>query len=217
MSWIPTVDLTTAVVVAANVLGGAMALPQATKMLRHRSIDGVSPAWAGISAAVNGWWAAYGIGTHTWGIVPVSVFSVFAYLVIATTIVRYTRVDRSGVLRSMIGAPLVLSLLPVIAVITAGWVATGVALGVLYGVQLSPAVVTVYRCADVSGVSAATWLIAFTEAALWGLYGLPERDIGMVALASTGLVMSTLVLVRLVIRRPRRATRHIGVGGFAPA
>ncbi len=50
----------------------------------------------------------------------------------------------------------------------------------------------------------ATWAIAFAEAVLWGVYGTARADVGLVTLAATGVLMSTLVLVRLVLRRPRR-------------
>jgi uncharacterized protein with PQ loop repeat len=50
------------VVIAANVLGAAMAVPQARKLLRTRRTDGVSVTWAAISVTVNAWWGVYGIG-----------------------------------------------------------------------------------------------------------------------------------------------------------
>ena len=49
-----TMELTTLtlVVIAANVLGAAMAVPQARKLLRTRRTDGVSVTWAAVSATV---------------------------------------------------------------------------------------------------------------------------------------------------------------------
>ena len=198
----------TLVVIAANVLGAAMAVPQALKMRRDRRVDGVSAAWAGTSATVNAWWGVYGIGVRDWGIVPVSLVSVIAYLTIAVTLVRYTRGSGWIAARSMVGATVAIGLIPLAVVLLDGWATAGIVLGALYGVQLSPAVVAVYRASDVSGVSLATWVIAFVEAVLWGVYGVAAVDPGLMALATTGIFMSTLVLVRLVVRRPRRA----GVG-----
>ena len=83
-------SILTLVVVAANVLGGAMAFPQAAKLLQSRRVDGVSPSWAAISATVNAWWSAYGLGVGDVGIVPVSVVSVMAYLAIAVALVIIT-------------------------------------------------------------------------------------------------------------------------------
>ena len=206
----------TLVIVVANVLGGAMALPQAAKLLSSRRVDGVSASWAGISITVNAWWAIYGLGTRDLSIVPVSIVSVMAYLAIAVALVRYGTVARRRTLATMAASGGVVGLVPVVALVLGGWTAAGVLLGALYGVQLSPAVVTVYRAPDVSGVSTATWGIAFAEAALWGVYGFARLDAGLVTLAATGSVMSAVVLARLLLRRRRprsqRCTEYAGLG-----
>lgn len=210
------VDTMTLVVIAASVLGGAMAVPQALKLRRDRRTDGISPAWAGISAAVNAWWGIYGIGVGDWSIVPVSVVSVMAYLVIAVALVRFRANPWAGVLRPMLLTTVAVAAVPLAAVLVDGWATAGIVLGALYGVQLSPAVVSVYRASDVSGVAAETWLIAFVEAVLWGVYGFGRLDPGLLALATTGVVMSSLVLARLFVRRPRRLHREVGLT-LAPA
>ena len=207
------VSILTVVVVAANVLGGAMALPQALKLVRSRRVDGVSPVWAGISAAVNGWWVAYGLGAGDLGIVPVSVVSVTAYLAIAAYLVRFGPAPAARTTAVVAASALAVAAIPLLPLAIGGWAAGGVALGALYGVQLSPAVVAVHRAPDVSGVSATTWALAFLEAALWGVYGFARLDVGLLSLAATGIAMSALVLVRLFVRRPRR---HPGLG-FATA
>ena len=212
-----TFETMTLVVIAANVLGAAMALPQARKLLRNRSVDGVSVSWAAMSATVNAWWGVYGVGIGDWSIVPVSVVSVLAYLVIAATIVRFTPTSALRLLARAVGAAAAFSAIPTVALVIDGWVTAGVVLGALYGIQLFPAVVTVYRVVDVGGVSLATWVIAFVEAGLWGAYGIGKLDVGLMALASTGLFMSSLVLVRLFVRRPRRAYRRASAPAFAAA
>lgn len=199
----------TFVVIAANVLGGAMALPQAAKLVRSRRVQGISPAWAGISTAVNGWWVAYGIGVGDVGIVPVSAVSVMAYLAIAVCLARYGHSPAGRTASIMVASAAATTAVPSAILFVGGWAATGIALGGLYAVQLAPAVVAVYRASDVSGVSAATWALALLEAALWGLYGLARLDVGLLTLAATGVSMSTLVLLRLFVRRPRR---EAGVG-----
>lgn len=202
-------------VVVANVLGSVMALPQAARLLRLRRTDGVSPAWAAMSATINAGWVVYAVGVREWPIIPAGAVSVGAYLVIAYCLVRYSTRSAWSVVGSMLGVTVALSLVPLAAYLVSGWAALGVALGALYGVQLSPAVVTVYRALDVSGVSTATWMIAWAEAVLWGVYGFPRADAGLIALAATGTFMSTLVLLRLFLRRPPRvrSTRL----AFAPA
>lgn len=211
-------SLLTTVVIAANVLGGAMALPQAIKLVRSRRVDGVSALWAGISATVNAWWAVYGLGIGDISIVPVSIVSVMAYLAIAVALVRFGSAPSLRSASIVAGSAVLISAVPALALVIGGWATAGIVLGALYGVQLSPAVVAVYRAPDVSGVSAATWAIAFAEAVLWGVYGIARLDIGLITLAATGLAMSTLVLARLVLRRPRH-DRRPGLAGWelAPA
>ena len=217
---LPHMELTalTFVVIAANVLGAAMAIPQVRRLLRTRRTDGVSVAWAAVSAAVNGWWGAYGVATGDHSIVPVSVVSVVSYVTIALGVVRFSPVTPRSLVAPVAGAVLIVSTVPVIALVIDGWATAGITLGALYGVQLSPAVVAVYRVVDVSGVAPATWTIAFAEAALWGVYGFATTDIGLLTLAATGVIASSLVLMRLFLRRTRSvsAAGTIDLTGFAP-
>ena len=205
------------VVIAANILGAAMAVPQARKLLRTRRTDGVSVTWATVSASVNAWWGVYGVAIDDYSIVPVSVVAVVSYLVIAVGVVHFSPTPAIELVLPAFGAVVVVSTIPLVALALDGWATAGVVLGALYGVQLLPAVIAVYRAADVSGVAAATWVIAFVEAALWGVYGYANVDVGLVTLAGTGVTMSSLVLVRLVVRRPRRAGVSLALPGFAPA
>lgn len=192
------------VVAAANLLGAGMAVPQARKLVRDRRVQGVSVTWAAASVTVNAWWIGYGLGVGDVGIVPVSIVSVMAYLVIVAAVVRFSAASSWTTLRPVISVTVLLTALPVGVLVVADWTSTGIVLGALYGVQLAPAVVGVYRSPDVSGVSVTTWIIALVEAALWGVYGTAIVDVGLLALAATGTVMSSLVLARLVVRRPKR-------------
>ncbi len=199
-----TIQLLTLVVVLANVLGAVMALPQAHKLLRNRSVEGVSVTWAAASAAVNACWAVYAVGVGDLGILPVSIISVGSYTAIGLGIVHFSPTPATRLLLPATAAAVVVTTIPLLALLVGGWLAAGLALGALYGVQLLPAVVAVYRAVDVSGVSAATWVLAFVEAALWGVYGYTIRDAGLLTLAGTGLGMSSLVMARLVVQRPSR-------------
>lgn len=208
-------QLLTFVVVAANAVGATMAIPQARKVLRSRRVDGVSPVWAAVSTAVNAAWVPYGLAIGDVGIIPVSVISVLAYLTIAAGICRYGTDPVSRVVTRMVVSAIGILVIPATVLVVQGWAAAGVALGLLYGIQLAPAVVAVYRTADVSGVSAATWVIAFTEAALWGVYGFGRADAGLLSLAASGMFMASLVLARLLVRRPRRdRSLDVAVGGL---
>ena len=200
-----SISLVSVVVIAANVLGAVMAVPQARKLLESRSVEGVSLSWAAISFTLNTWWGVYGVGTGDMSIVPVSLISATSYVVIGWAVLRHTTRPPRRLVAPAAAATLAVTTVPLIALAVDGWVTAGVVLGAMYGIQLSPAVVAVYRAHDVSGVSLATWLIAFAEAALWGVYGLVTLDAGLLTLGSTGFVMSSLVLARLFLRRPRRS------------
>lgn len=194
-----------AVVLLANVLGALMALPQAHRIWRTRRVSGVSPEWAMMSLSINCWWAIYGIGVHEWALIPVSAVSAAGYAFIAYSMLRHSPASTHRVVGRLARGAIV-ALAPLPFLIIGDWAVTGLALGALYGIQLSPAVLEVYRSTDVSGVSAATWGLAWVEAALWGIYGLPRADLGLVALAVTGLVASTLVLARLFVKGGRRVS-----------
>ncbi len=197
------------VVALANVLGGAVAIPQAARLVRHRNVAGVSAFWAGSSIGLNAWWIAYGIGAGdgSWAIIPVGVISTISYLLISSSLVRFTNRPRSAVLASLAMPAAIGAVLPIPAFLIGGWPATGVALGSIYGLQLLPAVLAVYRAHDLSGVSVSTWIMAWSEALLWGLYGFGPRDAGILTFATTGMVMSSTVLVGLFIKRPDAKSR----------
>jgi uncharacterized protein with PQ loop repeat len=190
------------VVLAANVLGAAMTLPQAYRLVRTRHVDGVSVPWAAMSIASNAWWVAYGIGIGSWAIVPVAGVSIAGYAVILVVLLSAGgRAVRAWPLPALAGLVGIVAA-PAVAYALAGWSAAGVVLGLAYGVQLTPAVVAAYRSASVAGIAAGTWLMAGAEAVLWGVHGVGAADAGLVALAVTGTVLSTAVLLRLASAAP---------------
>lgn len=199
----------TALLVVANVLGAGMALPQAIRLVRTGSASGVSGTWAGISVAMNVWWLVYGLAERLWGLVPVSVVATIIYVVIAATLVRVrghrTLVD--------LGVGVALGLAPLPALIVAGWGAAGVAIGLGYGLQLLPAVVASYRTRELDGVAPGTWIMAWVESAVWVVYGLVVLDPALLVGGTSGVILPTLLLLRLdrtghrPFRRPARVTR----------
>lgn len=194
-----------ALVILATVLGSGMALPQARRLARTRRADGVSPTWVGVSLALNGWWVAYGIAAPLWALVPVSMISISLYACMAVLFVR--TVGRSCVRGLALGA-LVLGMAPLPFLFVGGWAMAGVVVGFCYGLQLLPAVVTVFRTRLLAGVSATTWLIAWVEAVLWLVYGIGVNDIALVSAGAIGVVMSSVILARLAL------TGHHPIEGF---
>ena len=204
-------------VVAATVLGSWMAFPQAQRIARTRRVDGVSAAWIGVSLAINGWWLTYGLAAGVWALVPVSVVSLVLYGVMAWFYVRSVgRAALPGLALGMFG----LGMIPLPFLVIGGWELAGVAVGLSYGVQLLPAVVASLRTSVLSGVSSATWIIAFVEAGLWLVYGLGVGDIALTLAGVVGAAMASVILVRLaitghrpfVVLRPRRRLELASAG-----
>jgi uncharacterized protein with PQ loop repeat len=182
--------------VVATLVGSVMALPQARRLARTGRADGVSPGWVGASLAVNGWWIAYGFAVPLWAILPVSIISFGLYAAMAVLLVR--TVGRHCIRPLGLGV-LALGLVPMPFLVAGGWTYAGAVIGFCYGLQLLPAVVAVFRSRNLAGVSPTTWLIAFVEAALWLVYGIGVHDVALVSAGMIGVVMSSLILVRLAL------------------
>lgn len=183
-------------VVAATVLGSWMAFPQARRIARTRRVDGVSAAWIGVSLAINAWWLAYGLVAGVWALVPVSVISLLLYGVMAWFFVL--SVGRAAVPGLALGV-FGLGMVPLPFLLIGGWELAGVAVGLSYGIQLLPAVVASLRTSVLSGVSSTTWIIASIEAALWLVYGLGVGDLALTLAGLVGVVMASVILVRLAV------------------
>ena len=98
-------------------------------------------------------------------------------------------------------------MVPLPFLVVGGWEMAGLAVGLCYGLQLLPAVVAVLRTRELGGVSAATWLIAWTESMLWLVYGLGVTDPALIVAGTVGVAMSSVILVRLAHHRASPARR----------
>lgn len=201
------------VVIAASVLGSGMAFPQARRLVRTRRTDGVSPVWVGVSVALNGWWLAYGALADVWVLVPVSLVSVVLYGTIAVTLVA-TAGPRT--LPGLVAGLLGLGSVPMPFLVAGGWSTAGLAVGLGYGMQLLPAVVGALRTRQLAGIAPGTWLIAWTEALLWLVYGAAVGDAALLAGGTSGVAMASVILGRLAVtgHEPFRAVRP---GRLVPA
>jgi len=194
-----------ATVLCATVLGSGMAFPQARKIFRTGRVEGVSAAWAGVSAALNSWWLVYGVSEGVWAVVPVSVLSLALYLLIAALIVRNAGPSS---LPAIVRGAIALGAVPVPFLLVGGWELAGTVVGLCYGLQLLPAVVEAYRGSDLAGIAAGTWVIALVESGLWLAYGSVVADPALIAGGASGMAMSALILARLVaVDARRRAIR----------
>jgi uncharacterized protein with PQ loop repeat len=183
-------------VVVATVLGSWMAFPQARRIARTRRVDGVSATWIGVSLAINAWWLTYGLVSGVWALVPVSIISLVLYGVMAWFFVL--SVGRAAIPGLALGA-FGLGMVPLPFLLIGGWELAGVAVGLSYGVQLLPAVVASLRTSALSGVSSTTWIIASVEAALWLAYGVGVGDVALTLAGFVGVLMASVILVRLAV------------------
>jgi len=198
----------TLMIIVANAFGMAMIVPQVLKIRRSRVLAGVSPAWVGIGVAMNLWWIVYAIQGALWGILPVSAFTFVMYTVMARL---YINIGGRTAQRAIAKSGLIAGLAPLPILIFGGWVATGVTIGLAYGLQLTPAVVSAFRSESIEGISAWTWAIAWFEAAVWLAYGIAIIDVALLFGGTSGVFLSTLILMRLAwARRQHNATTALG-------
>jgi uncharacterized protein with PQ loop repeat len=175
----------------AVVLAVTQPVPQVVRLLRTRSVAGVSGPSTWLGLAVNSAWVAYGIGR---GLLPVALLSgayVAGYATIAVLLVGHGR--RSGI-GTGLAAALGLTLLTVVA----GWAVLGTVLALAVGVQFVPQVVEAWRSDDLSGLAPGTYVVGAFDGAIWGAYGLVVADVPLVLY---GLVMSAVAVLVLVPRR----------------
>lgn len=191
----------TFLVIVANVLGAGMILPQVLRLSRGGTADGVSTVGVGVGMAQNLWWVAYGLQADgAMGIVPVSVAGVLLYSTIGVQLV--------GLVGRRCMAPIIagfagIGIVPMVPYLLVDLQAAGLTIGLLYGVQFAPAAFAVARTREPVGVSAATWSMAWVEAAIWLIYGLTIGDSALALGGGGGSVMAGLILVRLAATRPQ--------------
>ncbi len=194
----------------ATVAGAGMIVPQVVRLHRTGLTDGVSPVWVGVGIAMNLWWLAYATALELWGLVPVSVGGITLY---ATLAVQLRRIEGRSAETAVARGHLI-GLLPLAGLVVGGWPGAGLVIGLLYGAVFAPAVLDALRAASVAGVSTATWLLAWIEAAVWVVYGLAEADLTLVFGGTGGTLMATIILVRLL---SARATPTIDGTTLTPA
>lgn len=183
-------------VLVATVLGSWMAFPQARRIARTREVDGVSAIWIGVSLGINAWWLTYGIAEHVWALIPVSLVSLALYGVMAYGYLSAVgRPALPGFMLGMFG----LGMIPLPFLVLGGWALAGIVVGLCYGVQLLPAVISSCRTSVLTGVSAATWLIAWLESVVWLAYGLGVGDAALAIAGTVGAAMAAVILARLAV------------------
>ncbi len=199
-----TASLLTIAVVSANILGVGMLIPQATRIVRERVLDGVSAEWIGTGLAVNAGWLVYALTAEVWGLLGVSGGALALYAAMA---VAARRLDASHFDRTRTTALVILNVL--------GWAAAvgqvnalGLTLAGLFTVQFAPAVWSAWVSPTLSGISPTTWILALGEAVIWVAYGAAINDRALLLGGFGAAAMSGLVLLRLWTGLPLARRSH---------
>ncbi len=109
-----------------------------------------------------------------------------------------------------------LGMTPMPFLLVGGWTAAGVAIGLSYAVQFTPAAITAVRSAELDGIAASTWTMALVEAVVWLAYGLSVSDTALVLGGSGGTVMSVVILAAVWRYERARAPQRLLRRGLDP-
>lgn len=173
---------------AAVVLALTQPVPQVVRVLRRRTIAGVSASTTWIGFAVNGAWIAYGLSQALLPLVLLSGVYALGYGVVGVLLISHG--SRAGLLHGgaagAIGAAIVA---------VAGWTALGTVLALAVGVQFLPQVAEAWRSSDLSGLAPGTYVVGIVDGLVWGGYG---AVIGDLPLVLYGVVMCSVAVLVLV-------------------
>jgi len=174
----------------AVVLALSHPVPQVVRVLRTRSVAGVSGPTTWIGFVVNVAWVSYGVAG---GLVPVAVLSIAylaGYLAVGVLLVRAGNRRGLGV-----GALAAATLVGLTAV--GGWTALGTVLALAVLPQFLPQVVEAWRADDLTGLAPGTYVLGLLDGVVWGGFGLVAADGPLVLY---GVVMCTVAAAVLVPR-----------------
>jgi uncharacterized protein with PQ loop repeat len=194
--------------IAATAFAIPEFLPQLLKLRATRDTAGVSWSWAALTSLNNAAWIAYFALEHYWtALVPSCSATVLAGTLTVVLSIRGQARRRPSVLIGTWAAMLVAAYLIV------GRTGLGTLLTVAFAVQVAPSLLTAYRTARPTGVSAGTWLLILGELSCWLTFGLHESDPRLIALGLTGVTASALMLARIYrASRPARAQPRVPAG-----
>lgn len=185
------------VTACAVVVALAHPIPQVVRVLRTRSIAGVSGPTTWLGFTINVAWVNYGAAR---GLLPVAVLSaayVAGYLAVGVLLLRSR--NRSGIGIGMAAASALAAL-----VLVAGWVALGTVLALAVLPQFLPQVLEAWRADDLTGLAPGTYVLAIVDAVMWGGFGAVAGDRPLMLY---GVVMCS-VAVAVLVPRHRWAARQ---------
>jgi uncharacterized protein with PQ loop repeat len=193
------VTLADAAVIVASILAVGSLVPQAVRLLHTRDIVGVSVLWTALGTITNLAWFAYAVARELWAGVPATLATAAFYAFLFVTLVRFGGRARPAVLGGVAWAAVLTGL-----TLIGGWSALGAVLGMSYAVQVAPSLWTAWRTYAPTGIAPGTWVLVLVQVILWGYYGVAERDWAIKGFALTGIVSSSLMLLRWAMTRSRQ-------------
>lgn len=175
-----------------TALAAALALsqpvPQIVRLVRTRSIAGVSGPTTWLGLVINGGWVAFGFARGLYPVAVLSVAYVIGYAAIAILLIRGG--DRSG-----IGSGLVVAAGTVGVAATVGWTTLGTILALMVAAQFVPQVSMAWRSSDLTALSAGTYLVCGLDGVVWGGYGILHREVPLMLYGAVMVSVAVLVLV----------------------
>jgi hypothetical protein len=185
-------------VILASILAVGSLVPQAVRLLRTRDVAGVSVLWTALGTVTNLAWFAYALARGLRAGVPATLATAGFYAFLFVTLVRFGAPARAALLGGLAWAVFLTAV-----TLVGGWSALGGVLGASYAIQVAPSLWTAWRVYAPTGIAPGTWVLLFVQVNLWGYYGVEQHDWAIKGFALTGIVSSSLMLLRWAMTRSR--------------
>jgi uncharacterized protein with PQ loop repeat len=183
------VTLVNAVGLAATVAFLCELVPQPVRILRTRSLAGLSVVGTGVYFVTEAAWVTYGITTGLWAVLVTSVAA--TVLSGLQLVLVWSKREPTDVWWMAIwGASLALG-------VVFGVVGALLVLGVLVG--LGPQAWAVWKAPVPHGVSVLRWALSGTSGSLWFSFGLLTGELPLVVSGLVGMSCAVLALSRFVL------------------
>jgi uncharacterized protein with PQ loop repeat len=169
-------------------------IPQPLRILRTRSLSGLSPIGTGIYFVTELGWVSYGI---TSGLVVVLLTALAATVLSGLQLaLLWSRRGPNDLWWMLLWAT------GLAASLVMGAIGAMLVLGLFIG--LGPQAWAAWRSSSVSGVSLWRWVLSGTSGMLWCTYGVLMGEFPLMATGSVGMVCASLALSRLVGEQMKR-------------
>jgi uncharacterized protein with PQ loop repeat len=181
----------------AVVLSATMGLPQLVRLVRTRSVEGLSLTSWRLMLTMNTVWTVHGVVLHQLPMILTNFLVLFTTLPI---LVLLAREHGRGAVTTM--APSLALAAAMVAIdLTLGSAAFGVVTTALAVSTAAGQSIALVRSPHVLGVSALFTVLAVVYQSLWVAWGLLVHDAGTIMAASAACVMVTFNVLWYVLRR----------------